>query len=465
MIGNNEVRDTSKSLMALGRRAKDHEGRAWFRIGPVMKLDSGTGACLNAGGGYLASYQLEHHRCPPRTASARQQRGTHDSSALRGRIGSKAEQRRRRGARPSGALACRLCAGRLSAILNRSQESERTEHGGSIDDRLRQPRSPRRGRVAATGRRSRRGRSRDRRRGRRFHGHTGVRRGLAWAGHADRNVIRVERAGPVVAVAEGVDDLGHGDRFARVYHPAATPRGWPAVRGVIPDRTAGIRMQGLTTSHFATEFYPLQPGDVASLHGAAGGGFLLTHIIKLRGGRVIRRVSSADKVAVAKQAGAAPVIVDSEVRFAQKVIRLSDAVHVVDDGSGPEALAASLEALRRHGTFCWYSPLLGSGPSIGRMSLPKSIRIGYATFFDHIHTPELLRARAVRLFDGRPFSLRRGAMQAGVPLCPRGRSPTRMALTSDGGVGAEAHCMVYPAMLRPRAIVVACRPTAVFDLL
>jgi NADPH2:quinone reductase len=33
------------------------------------------------------------------------------------------------------------------------------------------------------------------------------------------------------------------------------------------------------------------------------------------------------------------------------------------------------------------------------MSLPKSIKIGYAVFLDHIHTPELLRARAARLFD------------------------------------------------------------------
>jgi len=33
------------------------------------------------------------------------------------------------------------------------------------------------------------------------------------------------------------------------------------------------------------------------------------------------------------------------------------------------------------------------------MSLPTGIKIGHATFFDHIHKPELLRARAARLFD------------------------------------------------------------------
>jgi NADPH:quinone reductase len=33
------------------------------------------------------------------------------------------------------------------------------------------------------------------------------------------------------------------------------------------------------------------------------------------------------------------------------------------------------------------------------MSLPKSIKLGYAILFDHIHTPELLQARACQLFD------------------------------------------------------------------
>jgi NADPH2:quinone reductase len=33
------------------------------------------------------------------------------------------------------------------------------------------------------------------------------------------------------------------------------------------------------------------------------------------------------------------------------------------------------------------------------MSLPRSIKIGYATFFDHVHTPELLLARSSRLFE------------------------------------------------------------------
>jgi NADPH2:quinone reductase len=80
-----------------------------------------------------------------------------------------------------------------------------------------------------------------------------------------------------------------------------------------------------------------------------------------------------------KEAGADHVIVDAEGRFAEEAFRLTngEGVHVVYDGSGPKTFQGSLDVLRRSGTFCWYGPVLG-GP--GHMSLPKSIKIGYATF-------------------------------------------------------------------------------------
>ena len=74
-------------------------------------------------------------------------------------------------------------------------------------------------------------------------------------------------------------------------------------------------------------------------------------------------------------------------------------MHVVYDGSGPKTFQGSLDVLRRSGVFCWYGPVLGGPGPLDIMSLPKSIKIGYAIFFDHIHTPELLRARSAQLFD------------------------------------------------------------------
>ncbi|MBW9113711.1 quinone oxidoreductase [Rhizobium cauense] len=237
----------------------------------------------------------------------------------------------------------------------------------------------------------------------------GVRQGMAWTEMQNPKILGVEGAGRVLAVGDGVAAFKPGDRVAWVYAPGsyAERHSIPADSLVklpdsIDDRTAAsVMMQGLTASHFATDFYPVQPGDTALVHAAAGGvGLLLTQIIRLRGGRVIGRVSSEDKVVAAKRAGAEHVIVDTEGHFADEVLRLTDGtgVHVVYDGSGPRTFEGSLAALRRSGTFCWYGPVLGGPGALDIMSLPKSIKIGYAVFFDHIHTPQLFRERTQQLF-------------------------------------------------------------------
>lgn len=238
----------------------------------------------------------------------------------------------------------------------------------------------------------------------------GVRRGMAWADVSEPKVIGVEGAGRIIALGEGVSDFAIGDRVAWVYAPGSYAErvevnadALVAIPDAIDDRTAAsIMMQGLTASHFATDFYPVQAGDVALVHAAAGGlGMLLTQIVKLRGGSVIGRVSSQEKVEAARRAGADHVIVDADGDFADEVLALTggEGVHVVFDGSGPATFAGSLAALRRSGTFCWYGPVLGGPGPIDIMSLPKSIKLGYAVFFDHIFTPALLRERAAQLFQ------------------------------------------------------------------
>jgi NADPH:quinone reductase len=238
----------------------------------------------------------------------------------------------------------------------------------------------------------------------------GVRRGQLWTKMPLPRGLGVEGVGRVLAVGEGVLSVQPGQRVAWVYAPgsyaeriALSADALVRVPDAIDDRTAAaVMMQGLTASHFATDFYPVQPGDVAFVHAAAGGvGLLLTQIIKLRGGDVIGRVSSEEKVTAAREAGADHVIVDTEGRFVEQTLHLTrgEGVHVVYDGSGPTTFQGSLDVLRRSGTFCWYGPVLGGPGPLDIMSLPKSIKIGYGVFSDHIHTPELLRAHSAQLFD------------------------------------------------------------------
>ena len=168
----------------------------------------------------------------------------------------------------------------------------------------------------------------------------GVRRGQFWTEMPPPRGLGVEGVGRVLAVGDGVLSVQPGQRVAWVYAPgsyaeriAVSADALVRVPDVMDDRTAAaLMMQGLTASHFATNFYCVQPEDVALVHAAAGGlGLLLTQIIKLRGGRVIGRVSNEDKVAIVKDAGADHVIVDTEGQFAREAIRLSggEGVHVV----------------------------------------------------------------------------------------------------------------------------------------
>lgn len=238
----------------------------------------------------------------------------------------------------------------------------------------------------------------------------GVRQGMAWHEMPLPRTLGVEGVGRVLGLGAGVEDFAIGQRVAWMYVPgsyaqkiAVAAASLVPIPDAIDDKTAAaVMMQGLTASHFATDFHPIQPGDIAFVHAAAGGvGLLLTQIIKRRGGQVIGRVSSPDKVAVARAAGADHVLVGTDDQFVEEVRQLSggEGVHVVFDGSGPSTFHGSLEVLRRAGTFCWYGKVLGDPGPLDVMRLPKSIKLGFAVVFDHVCTPELLRAHTARLFD------------------------------------------------------------------
>jgi NADPH2:quinone reductase len=72
-----------------------------------------------------------------------------------------------------------------------------------------------------------------------------------------------------------------------------------ALMPALDEIAASLLMQGVTASHVATEFYAFKPYEVALVHAASGVGLMLTQIVKLRGGRVIGRVSTEDKAELA----------------------------------------------------------------------------------------------------------------------------------------------------------------------
>lgn len=239
---------------------------------------------------------------------------------------------------------------------------------------------------------------------------TGVRRGLLWREQPLPLIPGVEGAGEVIALGESVAAFKPGDRVAWVYAPGSyaeqvivPANALVPIPAAIPDDiAASLMMQGVTAHHFATRFHAVKPGDIALVHAAAGGvGSLLTQMIKLRGGTVIARVSSAAKEEAARAAGADEVIVSADGKFAHEVMRLTRniGVNIVYDGSGSETFEDSMASLGLHGVFAYYGPVLGSPPPINIAALPRSILIGFPKFSDHIDSRDRLLACVSELFD------------------------------------------------------------------
>ncbi|MCU1686959.1 MAG: alcohol dehydrogenase zinc-binding domain protein [Amycolatopsis sp.] len=117
-------------------------------------------------------------------------------------------------------------------------------------------------------------------------------------------------------------------------------------------------------------------------------GRILTQLLKLRGAQVIGLVSREEKVSAAKEAGADHVLDSRDGDFVERVMELTrgEGVHAVFDGGGSTTFWSSIEVLRRLGMLVYFGPLIGEVPTVRMVDLPKSIKVTYAVFADHIHT-------------------------------------------------------------------------------
>src|SRR5467141_2344854 len=180
-----------------------------------------------------------------------------------------------------------------------------------------------------------------------------------------------EAAGTVAAAGPGVADPKVGDHVAytTVLGAYAEYAVVPADRVVtLPDGVSGKQgaaamLQGLTAHYLATTTYPLKPGDTCLVHAAAGGaGLLLCQIAKLRGARVLGTVSTREKAALARGAGADEVILYTEQDFEAEVKRLTNGagLQVVYDSVGKTTFEKGLNCLARRGMMVLFGQ--SSGP-------------------------------------------------------------------------------------------------------
>jgi NADPH2:quinone reductase len=224
--------------------------------------------------------------------------------------------------------------------------------------------------------------------------------------------IGLEGAGTVDEVGDGVDDLSPGDRvaFAAAAGAYAELVALPAERCVgVPDgvdleTAAASMLQGMTAHYLATDTFPLSDGHTALVHAAAGGvGLLLTQIAKRRGARVIATVSTEEKAALAREAGADDVIRYDLVDFGEEVARLTGGagLPVVYDSVGRTTFDRSLGCLGPRGYLVLFGQSSGRVEPFDpqRLAQGGSLFLTRPTLAHYTRDREELRARGGQVLE------------------------------------------------------------------
>ena len=216
-----------------------------------------------------------------------------------------------------------------------------------------------------------------------------------------------EGAGTVLAVGEGVASVKVGDRVAwtgilgsyaeKVAVPADRVVVLPA--GITTRQGAALMLQGMTAHYLATSTYPLKAGDTCLVHAGAGGvGLLLTQIAKLRGARVITTVSTDEKAALSRDAGADHVVLYTSQDFEEVVKQITDGkkVQVVYDSVGKTTFDKSLNCLAPRGMLVLFGQSSGPVPPFDLQVLSQkgSLYLTRPTLVNYISTREELQQRS-----------------------------------------------------------------------
>jgi NADPH2:quinone reductase len=225
-------------------------------------------------------------------------------------------------------------------------------------------------------------------------------------------ILGSEGAGIVDAVGDGVTEVKKGDRVAYAMVPGsyAEYAVVPAVRLVpVPDdidakSAAAVMLQGMTAHYLTHSTYPLQKGETALVHAAAGGvGLLLLQVAKMLGAKVIGTVSTETKADLARRAGADEIILYTQADFLAEAKRITEGqgVHVVYDSVGASTFEKSLDCLRARGYLVLFGQSSGPVAPIdpAKLAAKGSLFLTRPSLAHYtLSRAELLR-RAADLFD------------------------------------------------------------------
>jgi NADPH2:quinone reductase len=215
----------------------------------------------------------------------------------------------------------------------------------------------------------------------------------------------------VSAVGAGVTTVKVGDRVAWTgiagsyaeQHIVPADRLVTLPAGITTKQGAAIMLQGMTAHYLATSTYHLKPGDTCLVHAGAGGaGLLLTQIAKMHGAWVITTVSTDEKAALSRAAGADEVILYTKQDF-EEAIRQSTGgkgVQVVYDSVGQTTFAKSLNCLAPRGMLVLFGQSSGAVAPLDPQLLSQkgSLYLTRPTLVNYISSRRELTERASDLF-------------------------------------------------------------------
>lgn len=224
-------------------------------------------------------------------------------------------------------------------------------------------------------------------------------------------MLGIEGAGPVEEAGADVSHIGVGDRVAwsGVLGSYAEQVAVPADRAVRvpgsvgPEVAVALMTQGVTAHYLSHDTHALLPGDKCLVHAGAGGvGHLLIQLAKMRGAEVFATVSTDEKAALAREAGA-HVLDYAERDFGDQVEEIAGpkALDVVYDGVGKATLGRGLELLRPRGMMVTFGQSSGFPEPVdpGLLNMLGSLYLTRPSIAHYVTSRHELETRTKDLFD------------------------------------------------------------------
>lgn len=224
-----------------------------------------------------------------------------------------------------------------------------------------------------------------------------------------------EGAGVVEQVGSDVTGVSVGDRVAwgqsagsaaELVNVAAALV-VPVPDGLDLEVAAAAMLQGMTAHYLVNSTWPVQEGQVALVHAAAGGvGQLLVQLITAKGATVVATAGTPEKLDIARGLGAQHAIDYTGLSSDDLAAAVREAagrgVDVAYDGVGKATFDASLKSLRPRGMGVLFGGASGQVPpfDLQRLNQLGSLFVTRPSLGAYLQTREELLWRAEDILGG-----------------------------------------------------------------